>query len=154
MPGWQDTDELAGTDGLSLPLAVYPAMLGGTIAGQFVGMGFDALALGTHVLWVPLACSVVLEAAVAARYGAARMGHPLTRSQRGRLSIYYSLGLAGLSLPLAGWLAVSKASREDAPGVRFAPHDVAVWAAILLAGLVVYTALRYALMTAFAPRPA
>jgi len=136
----------------AVPLAVYPAMLGGTIAGQFVGMGFDALALGTHVVWVPLGCSILLEALVAARYGAARVGHPLTRGERGRLSVYYSLALLAVSLPLVGWLAASNASREELSGLHV-PQNLAVWAAVALGGLVACTTLRYALMALFAPAP-
>jgi len=123
-----------------VPVAVYPAMLGGTIVGQFAGMGFDALALGTHAVWLPLACSVLLEAAVGARYGAARMGHPLTPSERGRLSIFYSLGLAAVSLPLWAWLDASRASRGGPSGGGVSLHQVALGAALLLGGLVVYTA--------------
>jgi hypothetical protein len=137
-----------------VPVAVYPAMLGGTIAGQFAGMGFDALALGTHAVWMPLACSVLLEALVGARYGAARLGHPLTRSERGRLSVYYSLGLVAVSLPLWAWLATSRASREGVSGAGPSPHAVALGSAVLLGGLVVYTGVRFALMTAFSRRPA
>jgi hypothetical protein len=137
-----------------VPAAVYPAMLGGTIAGQFAGMGFDALALRTHAVWMPLACSVLLEALVGARYGAARLGHPLTRSERGRLSVYYSLGLAALSLPLWAWLTASEASRDGTAVAGVSPHDIALGSVVLLGGLVVYTAVRFALMTLFSHRPA
>jgi hypothetical protein len=133
-----------------VPIAVYPAMLVGTLGGHLLGVGFDALVLRSHEVWVPLACSVLLEAVVGARYGAARVGHPLTPSQRGRLSITYSLALVALSLPLAGWLAASRMSREELAGASVPPHDVAVWAVLGLAGLVVYTAARYGLMTVFA----
>ena len=137
-----------------VPVAVYPAMLGGTIVGQFTGMGFDALALGTHAVWLPLGCSVLLEALVGARYGAARMGRPLTPSERGRLSVYYSLALAAVSLALWAWLDASRASRGGASGGSFALPHAAMGALVLLGGLVVYTALRFALMTAFSRRPA
>ena len=73
-------------------------------AGQFLGIGVDALAArAARVLWVPLAFSVVLEALVgrALRRGAPRATR-LTLAERGRLSAYYSLGLAALSLPLVG----------------------------------------------------
>jgi len=129
-------------------------MLAGTIAGQFVGMGVDAVALGSRIIWVPLACSVLLEAVVGARYGAARVGHPLTASQRGRLSIYYSMALAAVSLPLAAWLVVSRASRENIPSPVVPPHDVVLWVGVALVGLLVYTAVRYGLMTVFSRRPA
>ncbi len=135
-----------------VPIAVYPAMLAGTIAGHFLGIGFDAVALGAHSMWAPLACSVLFEALIGARYGAARVGHPLTSAQRGRLSVYYSLGLVAVSLPLAGWLAASKASREGA-FVGPAPHELAVWLGVGAVGLVVYTAARYGLMALFSSAP-
>jgi len=139
-----------------VPIAVYPAMLAGTMAGHFLGVGFDALVLGTHGIWAPLACSVLLEALVGARYGAARVGHPLTPVQRGRLSVFYSLALAAVSLPLAVWLTAAKLSRDQLPGMSVSSHDVVLWGAIGLAGLVVYTAARYGLMALFSPaaRPA
>ncbi len=134
-----------------VPIAVYPAMLGGTIAGHFLGVGFDVLALGTHSMWAPLGCSVLLEALIGARYGAARVGHPLTSGQRGRLSVYYSLALAAVSLPLAGWLRAAKLSRDELSGVSVSSHEVVVWAGIGLLGLVVYTAVRYGLMAVLSP---
>ncbi|HEY3820790.1 MAG TPA: hypothetical protein VGL81_26685 [Polyangiaceae bacterium] len=131
-----------------VPIAVYPAMLSGTIAGHFVGLGFDMLVLRSHSVWAPLACSVLLEALIGARYGAARVGHPLTASERGRLSIYYSLALVAVSLPLAVWLTASRHGRL--PGVSVSSQDL-VWVAIALVGLVVYTAARYGLMALFSP---
>ena len=138
--------------GAGVPIAVYPAMLGGTIAGHFLGVGFDVVALDAHSMWAPLACSVLLEALIGARYGAARVGHPLTPSQRGRLSVYYSLALVAVSVPLAGWLAASKASR-DASVVGPTPHEIAVWLGLGALGLVAYTAARYGLMALFSSPP-
>jgi hypothetical protein len=133
-----------------VPIAVYPAMLAGTMAGHFLGVGFDVLVLRDHSMWAPLGCSVLLEAVIGARYGAARVGHPLTSGQRGRLSIYYSLALTAVSLPLAGWLKASSLSRDQVSGVSVSSHDL-VWVAIALVGLVVYTAVRYGLMAVFSP---
>jgi hypothetical protein len=135
----------------SFPIALYAAMLAATIAGQFVGIGVDLLAIGRKVLWVPLALSVLLEAIVAARFGAARMGHELTRSQRGRLSAYYSLGLAAITLPLAGWVAASD-GRSLAPGL--ATRDVVQALVVVLAGFAAITLLRWALMSLFTRRSA
>ena len=139
-----------------VPIAVYPAMLAGTIAGHFLGVGFDALVLGAHSMWAPLGCSVLLEAVIGARYGAARVGHPLTSGQRGRLSVYYSLALVAVSLPLAVWLTASRHSAEGLSSLSVSSRDAALWGAIGLAGLAVYTVARYGLMTLFSPpaRPA
>jgi hypothetical protein len=106
-------------------------------------------------MWAPLACSVVLEALVGARYGAARVGHRLTPSQRGRLSVYYSLALVGVSLPLAVWLMAARLSRNPFSDVSVSSHDT-VWVALAVVGVLVYTAARYGLMALFSPagRPA
>ncbi|MDP9150115.1 MAG: hypothetical protein M3O36_09270 [Myxococcota bacterium] len=90
-----------------VPPMVYVAMLGATVAGQVGGMAIDAVAMGRRVLWFPLALSVVLEAVVGARFGASLLGRPLTSSESGRVSIYYSAGLAAVSLPLALWTGIS-----------------------------------------------
>jgi hypothetical protein len=136
----------------SFPVALYAAMLAATIAGQFLGIGVDVLAIGRKVLWVPLALSVLLEAIVAARFGAARMGQELTSGQRGRLSAYYSIGLAAVTLPLAMWVAAS-----DRGSLAFAPmatHDVVQALVIVVAGFAAVTLLRWGLMSLFARRVA
>jgi hypothetical protein len=135
----------------SFPVALYAAMLAATIAGQFLGIGVDVLAIGRKVLWVPLALSVLLEAIVAARFGAARMGQELTRAQSGRLSAYYSLGLGAVTLPLAVWVAASD-GRKLAPGL--ATRDVVQAFVIVLAGFAAITLLRWALMSLFTRRSA
>lgn len=134
----------------SFPVVLYAAMLAATMAGQFLGMGVDALAFGRKVIWVPLALSVLLEALVAARFGAARLGHELTTAQRGRLSAYYSLGLGAVTLPLIGWLIASHG--QSAPAM--ATHDVMQALVIVLAGAAAVTLLRWALMTLFTRRNA
>jgi hypothetical protein len=135
----------------SFPVALYAAMLAATIAGQFLGIGVDVLAIGRKVLWVPLALSVLLEAIVAARFGAARMGHELTRAQSGRLSAYYSLGLGAVTLPLAVWVAASDGRKLD-PGL--ATRDVMQALVIVLAGFAAITLLRWGLMSLFTRRSA
>ncbi len=140
----------------SIPFAVYGAMLAATVVGQFLGMAVDALAIGRHVLWVPLAFSLVLEAVVGALFGASRVGHPLTAGERARLSTYYSVGLVALSVPLAGWIAASKAApgQQLFAGGDASLRDVAVSLGLVLAVAIIYTALRYALMTLFTRRGA
>jgi hypothetical protein len=125
-----------------VPIVVYVAMLGATVAGQLVGMTADALVVGRRLVWVPLACSVVLEALVGARLGAARIGRPLTWRESARVSCYYSIGLAGLSVPLAIW---SLASHPPLGGAR-SSRDMLVGLGLLLAWLLAATALRPALM--------
>jgi hypothetical protein len=139
----------------AVPPVVYVAMLGGTVAGQFLGMAIDAVAVGQRVVWIPLALSVVLEALVGARFGAARVGRPLTAPERRRVTVTYSAALVGVSLPLAAWLAVSKTTGEGAsPGAAFSANAAPLWLAAALAGAVVYTAVRYGLMGLFSRRAA
>lgn len=134
------------------PPVLYAAMLAATIAGQFLGIGVDVLALGRKVLWVPLALSVLLEAIVAARLGAARLGQEWTSALRGRLSAYYSLGLAAITLPLAVWVAASDGhSLAPAP---MATRDVMQALVIVLAGFAAVTLLRWGLMSLFTRRRA
>lgn len=135
------------------PPVVYGAMFAATIAGQFLGMFVDALVLARHVLWVPLAVSAVLEALVGVRFGAARVGHPLTSAERARLSVQYTGGLVLVSIPLAGWIAASTA----APARIFAGGDVSLDRVVVAFGLVLavaaaYTIVRYALMAVFSWR--
>jgi hypothetical protein len=136
----------------SFPIVLYAAMLAATIAGQFLGIGVDLIAIGRKVLWVPFAISVLLEAIVAARFGAARMGQELTTGQRGRLSAYYSLGLAVVTLPLAVWVAASD-GRSLAPA-PMAAHDVMQALVVVLAGFAAITLLRWGLMSLFTRRVA
>jgi hypothetical protein len=125
-------------------LPVYAAMLGATVVGQFLGAGLDAALLGQRVLWVPVACSLLLEALVGAYYGAARLGRPLTWGDSGRISGTYSLALVCGSLPLAGWLSASGhlAVPRSSPSSTPVAVAIAVAAALALA----YTALRSLVM--------
>jgi hypothetical protein len=130
-----------------LPVTVYAAMFGATVAGQLVGMGVDAL-IGRRVVWVPLGCSVVLEALVGVRMGARRIGRQLTRGEWGQVSTYYSGCLVTLSLPLAAWTLAYNRRLVGAAS----SHDVAVALGVVLSGIVVATVLRHALMILFASR--
>ena len=85
--------------------ARYPAMLAGTVAGQLAGIALDA-AIGSRSFWIPLACSVVCEALVGARY-TPRGGTPLDARRCARVSWTYSLVLAGVSVPLLVWILAS-----------------------------------------------
>jgi hypothetical protein len=132
----------------SFPLAVYGAMFGGTVAGQFAGVALDA-AMGQRLLWVPLACSAVLEAAVGARFAASRVDRAMTVGDWGKLSAYYSLVLALFSAPLALWTAASRSPQAPLGG-----HPPSQVLSLALGALVVATLLRWGLMTIFAPRRA
>jgi hypothetical protein len=129
-------------------VAVYGAMFGATVGGQLVGIVLDALLLGRRALWVPLGCSVVLEAWVGARFGGRRVSKPLTWSEWGRASAYYSGCLLALSLPLAAWTIAYNRGLVGAASSR----DVAMALGVVLSWLVAATLLRHALMILFASR--
>jgi hypothetical protein len=128
----------------SVPIVVYAGMLGATVAGQLLGIAVDAL-VDSRVLWIPAAFSVVLEAAVGARFGAARAGKALDAARSGRVSVTYSVALLALSLPLGAWIV---ASRPVSVGHAWS----AASAAIALAAMAVLAAVRWGLMVVFAPR--
>ncbi len=130
----------------SFPLAIYGAMFAGTVAGQFVGVGLDA-GLGRRVVWVPIACSAVLEAVVGARFAASRVARVLTVGDWARLSTYYSLALALFSAPLALWTAASRSPQAPLGGQS--PSSIL---ALGLGVLGIVTLLRWGLMTVLAPR--
>ena len=125
-----------------VPVAVYAAMLGATIAGQLAGIAVDGLMFGRRVVWIPLALSVVFEAVTGARFGAARLGRSLKPGECARLSAYYSACLGSLSLPLAAWTLAS--NRWLAGGAS--PASVGIVLGVAFAGWAVATALRFALM--------
>ncbi len=158
------------TDHLTLagvPVVVYIAMFGATLAGQLAGVALDAL-VGSRVLWVPAVCSVVLEGVAGARLAAARLGRPLAAPECARLSSYYSLGLAAVSIPLWGWTVLSKAPHQGPSAAQAggaAAGDVGALAgasshgglgvvAVVLAAFVVATLARYVLMRMVSPRAA
>jgi hypothetical protein len=136
----------------TVPIVVYVAMFGAFIGGQLAGMAIDAAVVGHRVLWVPAACSVVLEAVVGARLAAARLGRPLTTAQCGRLSAYYAIALAAFTLPLWGWTAVSRAPHEGAPAPE-AVSGATIGASATAVGLVIASfalaaVVRFALLVA------
>jgi hypothetical protein len=133
----------------SVAIIRYPAMLAGTVAGQLVGIAVDA-AIGTRTVWIPLACSVVLEALAGARAGASRSEQPLDSAQSARVSGTYSLALLVLSVPLVIWIAASHPAAPDAGSalLLWTPSRL-VLAAV---GLAVATVARWRLMTVFVPR--
>jgi hypothetical protein len=144
------------TERLSLggiPVAVYVAMFCATLGGQLAGIVLDALFLGRHALWVPLACSVVLEAGVGARMAAARLGRSLLPAQCARLSATYSVVLAAISLPLWGWTVMAKAPRDaPVPSPADPTHGTAATLGLVLAAFAIATVVRFGLMLLASPR--
>ncbi|MGH7434297.1 MAG: hypothetical protein ACRENE_01320 [Polyangiaceae bacterium] len=139
-PRPHDGDGPEEMDLLSATVVLYAAMLGATIAGQIAGIAVESL-VGAHSIGVPLGCSVVLEAAAGARLGAAKNGGPLTPRQAGRISATYSAALLAISVPLLGWMEVSRRASGGASTWTAARVGAA------LALLVVATLARWGLMT-------
>jgi hypothetical protein len=129
---------------ISAAAAVYAAMLCATVAGQLGGIGISAL-IGAHHLWIPLSCSVLLEALAGARAGALRSRRALTPRESARVSVTYSIGLALVSVPLALWIVASHPAGGALAGVTL--RRVALGLAVLILG----TGVRWALMLGFAP---
>ncbi len=142
-----EDDWLAGA---SVAIVRYPAMLAGTVAGQLVGIAVDA-AIGSRTVWIPLVCSVVLEALAGARAGASRGEGPLDAAQSARVSVTYSLGLVLLSVPLVIWIAASHPAAPDAGSALnvWTPARLGVAAS----AIAIATAVRWRLMIALCPRP-
>jgi hypothetical protein len=135
-----------------IPAVVYVAMFGATLGGQLAGMAFDSLVIGKHVLWVPAACSVVLEAVAGGVMAARRLRRPLATVEAARLSVIYSLMLAAVSVPLWGWTVVSTATRES-PGVAGAgTGSSASTLGIVLAAFAVACVVRFGLMVLVSAR--
>jgi hypothetical protein len=139
-------DEIGPIELGSFPIAVYGVMFAGTVVGQFLGFGLDRLA-GQHAVWVPAACSVVLEAGAGARFATSRVERALTVGDWGRLSAYYSAALALFTVPLALWTAASRSPQSPLGG-----GDPSTILAVALGVLVAWTLLRWGLMTIAAPR--
>jgi len=129
----------------SVHVVVYAAMLGATVTGQLAGITIDS-ALASRSLWVPCALSVVLEALVGARYGAARAGQRLTAARSARVAACYSALLLAISAPLAVWIVASS------PVSQAHPSWTLVDVAVALAALAAATVARAALMVVFSPR--
>jgi hypothetical protein len=87
-------------------LARYPAMLGGTLAGQMIGIVIDSL-IGSRGLWIPIACSVILEAVTGVRFGSPRGERLTDPAACPRVSYTYSVAFAAVSVPLAVWVGAS-----------------------------------------------
>ncbi len=122
---------------------LYAAMLGATLAGQLAGIAIDAL-IGSRGFWIPVGCSVVLEAVAGARMGAWRATQRPTLRRVARLSATYSVVLVSLCVPLAVWSSASLPAEARAH-VSWTPEHIVVAGGVLALA----TALRAALMIVF-----
>jgi hypothetical protein len=113
-------------------MARYPAMLGGTLAGQMVGIVIDSL-IGTRSLWIPIACSVLLEAACGVRFGGPKGDRLTDPAQCLRVSVTYSVAFASVSIPLGVWVGASHADGvPGGVGLSFITPTTAALAVVVL----------------------
>jgi hypothetical protein len=140
------SDEDEDVDILPRLSAVYLAMFAATIAGQVVGVVLDML-LGLGSIGVPLGCSVVLEAAVGSRLGAAKSGGSLTPRQASRICFTYSGALLAVSVPLVVWMEIAHSANGAGRSWTLPRFGMAV------ALFAFATLARWALMVAVARRP-
>jgi putative ABC transport system ATP-binding protein len=133
-----------------VPLGVYAAMAAGGLAGAGLGWLYDSLVLGQRIAWVPLVVAAFGEAWVGARYGARRVGHPLTPDQRVRVAIAFT---CAVTLPLAAvltWFLLPRPFVERIEQLSSAGIALALVIAVL--AVLATALLRYLLLAIFAPR--
>ena len=135
-----------------VPFVVYAAMTAGGLGGAILGMIYDELVLDRRVVWIPLLLAVLGEAWAGARYGAKRIGHPLTVDQRARMAIGFTCAVtlplvAALAWFLLPWNLVERVLQLSSPGI-------AVALAVGIAAVLATALLRYLLLALFTSRRA
>jgi hypothetical protein len=133
----------------SASLVLYATILGATLVGQAIGIAAE-MGTGLRAMWIPAACSVVLEAFAGARAGAARVGRALTARECLWVSATYSIAFVAVTLPLALWTYAS-ARTGGAAWASGAPRPLA-YTAIFAGAALAATFVRAVLMLAFSPR--
>jgi hypothetical protein len=133
-----------------VPFSVYAAMTAGGLGGALIGMIYDQVVLEQRVVWIPLLLAVLGEAWIGARYGARRIGHPLTVDQRARVAIGFTCAVtlplvAGLVWFYLPWSVVERTTQLSSPGIAVA---LAVGIGVVLATAL----LRYLLLALFTSR--
>jgi putative ABC transport system ATP-binding protein len=134
-----------------IPFSVFAAAFAGTLGGVALGVLYDGVILQRRIVWIPLLCALLGETFVAARYGARRLGGPLTRDQRGRFAVTYTVVFLTLAASVAlvgvGWLPAAELHRlqhASVPGVL----------ALLVALTLAVSLARFLLVTFFSPKAA
>ena len=133
-----------------VPFAVYAAMFGGGLLGACLGFAYDSIVLDQSVPWIPLGLLALGEAWVGARFGARRVGHPLTSDQRARISVAFT---CAVTLPLAAiglWFFLPQSMADRAEQISSSGVAIALAAAVAIVLVVAFA--RYALLLLFAPR--
>jgi putative ABC transport system ATP-binding protein len=135
-----------------VPFVVYAAMAAGAIGGALLGMIYDELVLGQRVTWIPMVLAVLGEALVGARYGARRVGHPLTVDQRARVAIGFTCAVTVPIVALGSWFALPWSVVERV--MQLSSPGIAVTLAVGIAAVLAIALLRYLLLALFTPRRA
>ncbi|HVJ94395.1 MAG TPA: ABC transporter ATP-binding protein [Labilithrix sp.] len=134
-----------------VPRGLYAAMAGGGVLGLVLGNLYCRVILDASLLAVPVAFAFVSEVLAAVWYAKKNMGTSLTSDQRVRVSLGYTLGVAGLValLTAAGIFPWSKAVLD-----RFAALEgfhIALAIALLVFGLATVALARYLLIALVTP---
>lgn len=98
--GPDEATQAANVVGPPIPARVYVAMLGAGVLGILLGVVYNFAVLQERVAWIPVLFAFLLESYVGARYGKRVFGRPLTGDQRARLSLFYTLVVMVLALPV------------------------------------------------------
>jgi putative ABC transport system ATP-binding protein len=142
--------------GAPVPLVVYAAMAGGGLLGALAGVLYDAVVLGAAgLVWIPLACAMLAEVWVGARYGAKKLGRPLTPDQRARVALGFSCGVTAPFVALGVWLGADKLPPSLVERFeQLSSGGVAVVLLLAVLGLGATVLTRYLLLSVLAPRRA
>ncbi|MFO0641167.1 MAG: ABC transporter ATP-binding protein [Polyangiaceae bacterium] len=118
-------------------------------AGQLLGRAYDSFVLERDVRFVPLVFGVVAASYVAAVRAKSVYGHPLTRDQRGRFSLYFAASMA----VLFGLGALAKVPEPLETALRAgAPFLALRVTGLACLGTLVVSAVTFGLVTLFSPR--
>ncbi len=133
-----------------VPFVVYAAMAGAALLAGLAGAAYDAFVLDQRVLWIPLLFAALAEAWAGARYGARRVGHPLTSDQRARVSIWFTCGFTIPFFALAAWIWLPWRTSEHV--IQMSSAGIALVLALVLLGVGAAALLRYLLLSLLSPK--
>ncbi len=91
--------------GAPLPPMLFVTMLAMGAGGALLGALYNAIVLGTNVVWIPLLSAALFQVVGGARFAEKNLGRPLTSDQRARAALYYTLmELALAAIAVAVWM--------------------------------------------------
>ncbi len=134
-----------------VPAVVYAGMVLGAVVGLVLALMYNAWVVGAHVRWTPGVFALVFESMVAARFARGKLGRPLTRDQRSRVAVTYTVAHALLFFVIF-WFAIPKL---PAPVLHQLDQRPAILLAAAVLGFGTLALLRFLLLSLFSrPRAA